>query len=315
MFRITITSFLDAYNFDVRRLMKCCIHHVLPSGHVIPFCAYNVLYREGHAALPGPARSRGRGRADDDQSGVLERWERPSPGSTRGSCSASVATAYALRSRTPQPSGLTSRERASIALGAFCGAMIGAKLPFALADWHALLEGRAWFENGKTIVFGMVGGYAGVELAKAMLGVRVKTGDGFAVPVAGAVAVGRLGCYAAGCCHGVATTLPWGVDFGDGIRRHPTQLYEAAFHAMLAIVLASLQRKGMFRGQLIKLYIISYLIYRFATEFLRPEPILAAGLTGYQWACLVLIPVFMTLWARDTRTFRRAKSFDPAPAH
>jgi hypothetical protein len=52
VFRITITSFLDAYNFDVRRLMKCCIHHVLPSGHVIPFCAYNVLYREGHLSLP-----------------------------------------------------------------------------------------------------------------------------------------------------------------------------------------------------------------------------------------------------------------------
>src|ERR1700730_13178726 len=52
VFRITITSFLDAYNFDVRRLMKCCIHHVLPSGHVIPFCAYNVLYREGHVTLP-----------------------------------------------------------------------------------------------------------------------------------------------------------------------------------------------------------------------------------------------------------------------
>jgi uncharacterized radical SAM superfamily Fe-S cluster-containing enzyme len=52
VFRITITSFLDAYNFDVRRVMQCCIHHVLPSGHVIPFCAYNVLYREGHVSLP-----------------------------------------------------------------------------------------------------------------------------------------------------------------------------------------------------------------------------------------------------------------------
>ncbi len=52
VFRITITSFLDAYNFDVRRVMKCCIHHVLPSGHVVPFCAYNVLYRPGHATLP-----------------------------------------------------------------------------------------------------------------------------------------------------------------------------------------------------------------------------------------------------------------------
>lgn len=52
LFRITITSFLDAYNFDVRRVMKCCTHHVLPSGHVIPFCAYNVLYRDGHVPLP-----------------------------------------------------------------------------------------------------------------------------------------------------------------------------------------------------------------------------------------------------------------------
>jgi hypothetical protein len=52
LFRITITSFLDAYNFDVRRVMKCCTHHVLPSGHLVPFCAYNVLYRNGHVPLP-----------------------------------------------------------------------------------------------------------------------------------------------------------------------------------------------------------------------------------------------------------------------
>ena len=52
LLRITITSFLDAYTFDVRRLMKCCTHHVLPSGHVIPFCAYNVLYRPGYVPLP-----------------------------------------------------------------------------------------------------------------------------------------------------------------------------------------------------------------------------------------------------------------------
>lgn len=57
LFRITITSFLDAYNFDVRRVMKCCTHHVLPSGHIIPFCAYNVLYRDGHVALPPLSKS------------------------------------------------------------------------------------------------------------------------------------------------------------------------------------------------------------------------------------------------------------------
>jgi len=52
VFRITITSFLDAYNFDVRRVMKCCVHNILPSGHVVPFCAYNTLYRTGIVPLP-----------------------------------------------------------------------------------------------------------------------------------------------------------------------------------------------------------------------------------------------------------------------
>jgi hypothetical protein len=52
LLRITITSFMDAYNFDLRQLMKSCVHHLLPSGHLIPFSAYNVLYREGHLPLP-----------------------------------------------------------------------------------------------------------------------------------------------------------------------------------------------------------------------------------------------------------------------
>lgn len=52
MFRITTTSFMDAYNFDIRQLMKSCVHFILPSGHIIPFSAYNVLYRHGHVPLP-----------------------------------------------------------------------------------------------------------------------------------------------------------------------------------------------------------------------------------------------------------------------
>ncbi|QEG20225.1 radical SAM protein [Mariniblastus fucicola] len=52
MFRITTTSFMDVYNFDIRQLMKSCVHHLLPSGHLVPFCAWNVLYRDGHIPLP-----------------------------------------------------------------------------------------------------------------------------------------------------------------------------------------------------------------------------------------------------------------------
>ena len=52
VFRVTLTAFLDAHTFDTRRVMKCCLAHVLPTGHVVPFCAYNTLYRDGFVPLP-----------------------------------------------------------------------------------------------------------------------------------------------------------------------------------------------------------------------------------------------------------------------
>jgi phosphatidylglycerol:prolipoprotein diacylglycerol transferase len=210
-----------------------------------------------------------------------------------------VTAGVVVSRRTQQPLGLTRWERLGLGIGAFCGGMLGAKLPFVLLDWDGFISGSAWFADGKTIVLGLVGGYLGVEAAKWAMDIQVKTGDGFAAPVATSIAIGRLACFTAGCCYGVATDLPWGVAFSDGPRRHPTQLYEFAFHAGCAIVLALLQARGAFRGQLIKLYIITYLIYRFATEFIRPEPRLWADLTIYQWAALALVPVFVLLWWYD----------------
>lgn len=216
---------------------------------------------------------------------------------------AAVATGAWLSRRTQSQLALSPGQRWGVGLGAFSGAMIGAKLPFVLADGPGMLSGAAWFSDGKTILCGLVGGYAGVELAKWALGIHVKTGDSFAVPVAAAIGIGRVACFVGGCCYGTPTTLPWGVVFPhvDSLPRHPTQLYEAAFHLTAAAVLWRLQQRGLFRGQLIKLYILAYLGYRFATEFIRPEARLWAGLTGYQWACLALAPVFIGLWIRDAR--------------
>src|SRR3982751_6842994 len=186
---------------------------------------------------------------------------------------AAIVTGIVLARVTQTALPLTRREKFFIGLGAFCGAMIGAKLPFVLSDWDGMLSGLAWFSNGKTILCGLVGGYFGVELAKWLLDVRVKTGDSFAVPVAAAVGIGRLGCFHAGCCYGTPTDLPWAVVFPrvDSSPRHPTQLYEAAFHLCAAAMLFVLLRRGMLRGQLIKLYILSYLVFRFFTEMIRPE--------------------------------------------
>ena len=122
---------------------------------------------------------------------------------------ASVATAVMLSRGSQSGLGLSRGQRAAIGLGAFCGSMIAAKLPFVLGDWEGLKSGRAWFDGGKTIVLGLVGGYFGVELAKHLSGVRIKTGDTFAVPVSAAVAVGRFACFVGGCCFGTPSSLPW----------------------------------------------------------------------------------------------------------
>lgn len=226
-----------------------------------------------------------------------------------------IIAGFLLSRRAQHTLPLGRWERLGIAVGAFCGAMIGAKLPFVLSDWEGLRSGMAWFSNGKTIMAGLVGGYFGVEIAKWALDIHVKTGDTFAVPGAVAIAIGRLACFYGGCCYGTECTLPWGVDFGDGLRRHPTQIYEALFHLAAAVVLSRLQQRGLFRGQLIKLYFLSYFVYRFLTEFIRPEPELSFGLTGYQYAALALVPLFCALWVRDRTEVRATEKANSAALH
>lgn len=230
---------------------------------------------------------------------------------------AAVGVGLAVYSRTRQPRDWTWWEEASLVVGAFCGSMIGAKLPFLLSDWDRLVDGTAWFSSGKTIMSGLLGGYLGVQVAEWVLGKPLTMCDSFAAPVAAAIAVGRLGCLHAGCCFGGVTSLPWGVDFGDGQLRHPTQLYESFFHLAAAITLYQLFRRQRLRGQHIRLYFLAYFCFRFLTEFLRPEPRLWLGLTGYQWGALFL-SLMLVVWglpccrAQWSWPWRRPRALRPA---
>lgn len=210
---------------------------------------------------------------------------------------------------------LSATEKGGISIGAFCGGMLGAKLPFALADPQVPLCTQAWIADGKTIMFGLAGGYLGVEIAKSLLHVRTKTGDSFAIPVAVSIAIGRLGCLVGGCCFGVPTSVPWAWADRAGVLRHPTQLYEFAFHLSAAVWLWLLERKQIFPRQRLKLYLAAYCVFRFLTEFLRPEVRLAGGLTGYQWTALAFLPVIALLWWQDRLPARQLESrSDPEPA-
>ena len=207
----------------------------------------------------------------------------------------------------PKPFPLPPSQRLFVGLIGFSTAAIAAKLPFLILGDEILQHSGTIFSSGKTILLGLVGGYAGVELAKWRLGIRTKTGDHFAVPVAVGIGVGRFGCFFGGCCYGQVTDLPWGVVFPtvDALARHPTQVYESIFHFGMAAVLYVLFLAGKFRGQLFKIYLLSYFVFRFLTEFIRPEVRWLHGLTAYQWAIIFLAPIFVFLFWQDQTSVAR----------
>ena len=181
-------------------------------------------------------------------------------------------------------------ERWQVIAAAAFGAALGSRLLGWMEDpvlaWHAGLVG------GKTIVGGLAGGWIAVEAVKAKMGVRVRTGDLLSIPLAVGIAIGRVGCFLTGLpddTYGTATSLPWGIDFGDGIRRHPTQLYEIVFLVLLSIALfkaLKMVATGILQaGDGFRLFIIGYATWRVGIDFLKPEP-RWLGMSVIQWTCV-----------------------------
>jgi phosphatidylglycerol:prolipoprotein diacylglycerol transferase len=109
-----------------------------------------------------------------------------------------------------------------------------------------------------------------------------KTADACAPGIAIGNFFGRQGCFAAGCCWGKPTTLPWGVKFTElgheitgvptDVALHPTQLYESFAMLIVFFFLLWLHKRRRFSGQVILVYALLYSIIRFAIEFLRDDP-------------------------------------------
>lgn len=175
------------------------------------------------------------------------------------------------------PSLMTSRQAAVVLAGALLGGLLGA---------HALVWGS------KTVVGGLLGGTLGVELAKRLVGVSTRTGDDVVFPLAVGMVIGRLGCFLSGLddhTHGTVTTLPWGVDFGDGLARHPAQIYEALFIAGLGLLLWRRKKaRPYLQGDLFRGYMVGYLGYRFVADLWKPYPEATVGpFTTIQIAALL----------------------------
>ena len=199
--------------------------------------------------------------------------------------------------------------RWSVIAAAAVGAVIGSKLLYWLEDPYRIAANWRSFSvlwGGKTIVGGLIGGLMAVEWAKHRLHFATRTGDLFAVPLCAGIAIGRIGCFLTGLAddtYGSPTSLPWGIDFGDGIRRHPTQVYEILFLVLLGLMLLFLMRRPHVPGDIFKLFMVGYNGFRLGIDFLKPDPRFL-GMNSIQWACMLVLLYYspdLWRWLRPAR--------------
>ncbi|UWU69024.1 prolipoprotein diacylglyceryl transferase [Bradyrhizobium sp. NC92] len=183
------------------------------------------------------------------------------------------------------------------------GAGLGAYLFGSANLWLSGQNGIA-----RSVEGALAGGIVAVELYKWSAGITVRTGARFALPLALGIAIGRIGCYLAGLddfTYGTPTALPFGHDFGDGVRRHPVQLYETAAMALFALVytLAVLNQNAFAITNGFYLVLAYYGAQRFLWEFLKPYGTLVGPLTLFHLLSLsiLLYAAFMLATAPKAR--------------
>ncbi len=179
------------------------------------------------------------------------------------------------------------------------GGVIGGRLAYSflynpdiyLADPVQIL--MVW-QGGMSIHGGLLGGFFGLLFACYKIKRPIaEVADLFLPALALGLAFGRLGNFVNGELFGRITEVPWGMDFGDGENRHPSQLYAMLKDLLLcAIFLFLILRISWKPGVLSGLFFCMYAVFRFIVEFFRaPDPqlgLLALGLSMGQWLSMVL---------------------------
>jgi prolipoprotein diacylglyceryl transferase len=197
-------------------------------------------------------------------------------------------------SRLAARDGLPRERIYDLGLWTLIGGLLGSKLLMLFVD--DMYRNNIWnifsldfLRSGGVYYGGFLGGFFALLLLIRRYKLPFwKVADAFAPGVALGQAIGRQGCFAAGCCWGKPTHLPWGVHFtehaheftgvpifgpdGSDLYLHPTQLYESFTMLVVFGVLVLIHRKKRFDGQVLISYGIIYAIVRFTIEFFRDDP-------------------------------------------
>lgn len=187
------------------------------------------------------------------------------------------------------------------------GAALGAKFAVVIGDaqwplvpfdsWYALLA------SGRSIAGALLFGFIAAEIAKPLVNYQLPPNDRFAINLALAIALGRIGCLLAGCCRGVPYEGPFATTVSeDGVARFPAQAVEIFFHLAMAGVLYTLWQRNILFARLFTVYLVSYGAFRFLSEFWRDTAKVFGGLSGYQLIAIVMCLVgIIALLARQNR--------------
>ena len=219
------------------------------------------------------------------------------------SLASAVLTFLAYKWRLTPAMGRVEQAGLGYAAALLIGAAVGG---YGFGSLNLWLGGH--WQLARSIVGALAGSIAAIEIFKSIRGIRGSTGIVFVPAFAATVVVGRWGCFLSGLkdeTHGIATGLPWGVDWGDGVVRHPVQLYES--FSMLAFLVVAMvligKRNGWFMANGFYVMVLFYAGQRFLWEFLKPYSAVLGPLNLFHLVCAGLIAyAFVMMGRRHERT-------------
>jgi phosphatidylglycerol:prolipoprotein diacylglycerol transferase len=213
-----------------------------------------------------------------------------------------------------------------IVLAAMIGGIVGARILYVIKNWSEFIVSPmsifATWQGGLIFYGGLIGGALAVLAVVKMRRLPVaKVADIVAPALALGSAIGRLGCFANGCCYGKETHVPWAVTFTDnlsaasplGIPLHPTQIYEFTYNLISLAVLLWVGKRVKKDGVLFWLYVTLYGMFRFIVEFFRADPVAFAGMSASQIFSIVLFVVGVAMVAYINSD--RKKGSEPGSNH
>lgn len=229
-----------------------------------------------------------------------------------------------VASRHARRAQLDADRITDLAVYVLIAGLIGAKLGLLAVEWeyysNNLRELFSLLQSGGVFYGGLI---AALPVAwwytrkHALPGWRAA--DALAPAVVLGQSIGRLGCFAAGCCFGKPASVPWAVTFRDlyaaravgtpvDTPLHPTQLYESAAAFLIFLALLVILERKKFDGQVVLCYVLLYSVARFGIEFYRGDPargsVFSGALSTSQFLAILLALGALALWPKAARAGR-----------